>query len=432
MTRSSDDTPRTSPPPQASETLTGFKDWFWRPPRPHGATIHDRVVSNLELFYDLAYATVIGEAAHHLASDVSARTIAEFAVVFTMIWFAWINGSLYLEIHGRQDGRTRTFVFLQMGILVLLAVFAGSATGEGGGSFALAYAGLFTVLGWLWYSVRRQDEPEYAALTGVYVVGMAISVAVAAGSALLPVDARLAIWAAFCFAWVVAFVVFGRIREFEVALAPTHSMVERFDLFTIIVLGEVIIGVVDGLSHADRDVVTIATGLLALFVGFGFWWSYFDVIGRRLPRPAGTATVTWLLSHLPITMAIAAAGAAMTSLVGYAHDPSSPPAIAWLISGAVALGLLALVPAALALEDAAELRPVYRKIGSTMIVGAVAALVVGWLQAPPWAMGLLLAAILVMVWLVVIVRFLRAHAWSEAEAEAGVEGRASPLADLGS
>jgi ABC-type uncharacterized transport system permease subunit len=89
------------------------------------------------------------------------------------------------------------------------------------------------------------------------------------------------------------------------------------------------------------------------------------------------------------------------------------------------------VPAALALEDAAELRPVYRKIGSTMIAGAVAALVVGWLQAPPWAMGLLLAAILVMVWLVVIVRFLRAHAWSEAEAEAGVDGRASPLADLG-
>jgi hypothetical protein len=98
---------------------SAFMDWFWRPPRPHGATIRDRVVTNLELFYDLAYVAVIGEAAHHLAEDVSARAIAEFAVVFAMIWFAWINGSLYLEIHGRQDGRTRTFVFLQMGILVL-------------------------------------------------------------------------------------------------------------------------------------------------------------------------------------------------------------------------------------------------------------------------------------------------------------------------
>jgi low temperature requirement protein LtrA len=123
-----------------AETVTAFKDWFWRPPRPHGATIRDRVVTNLELFFDLAYVAVIGEAAHHLAEDVSARPIADFAVVFAMIWFAWINGSLYLEIHGRQDGRTRTFVFLQMGIVVLLAAFAGGATGGGGGSFAVIYA----------------------------------------------------------------------------------------------------------------------------------------------------------------------------------------------------------------------------------------------------------------------------------------------------
>jgi low temperature requirement protein LtrA len=400
-----------------------FMGWFWRPPRPHGATIRDRVVTNLELFYDLAYVAVIGEAAHHLAEDVSARAIAEFAVVFAMIWFAWINGSLYLEIHGRQDGRTRTFVFLQMGILVLLAAFAGGATGEGGGSFAVVYALLFAVMGWLWYSVRRQDDAEYATLTGVYVLGMALSVAAALASALLSVDVRMAVWAAFCLAWVVAFVVFGRIREFDVALAPTHSMVERFDLFTIIVLGEVIIGVVDGMSHADQDVVTIATGLLGLFVGFGFWWSYFDVVGRRLPQPRGTAIVTWLLSHLPITMAIAGAGAAMTSLIGHAHDPSAPQATAWLTSGAVAVGLLALVPTALALEDAERLRPVYGKIASTMIAGAVAALAPGWLQAPPWVLALLLSGILVIVWVVVIGHFLRAHAWAEAEAESSGDGR---------
>jgi low temperature requirement protein LtrA len=342
---------------------------------------------------------VIGEAAHHLAEDVSARAIAEFAVVFAMIWFAWINGSLYLEIHGRQDGRTRTFVFLQMGILVLLAAFAGGATGEGGGSFAVVYALLFAVMGWLWYSVRRQDDAEYATLTGVYVLGMALSVAAALASALLSVDVRMAVWAAFCLAWVVAFVVFGRIREFDVALAPTHSMVERFDLFTIIVLGEVIIGVVDGMSHADQDVVTIATGLLGLFVGFGFWWSYFDVVGRRLPQPRGTAIVTWLLSHLPITMAIAGAGAAMTSLIGHAHDPSAPQATAWLTSGAVAVGLLALMPV--------RWRR-WRQVGC---------------RPPPWVLALLLSGILVIVWVVVIGHFLRAHAEAEAEAESSGDGR---------
>ena len=42
-----------------------------------------------------------------------------------MLWFAWFNGSLYVELHGREDGRTRLLVFLQMGLLALLAVFTG-------------------------------------------------------------------------------------------------------------------------------------------------------------------------------------------------------------------------------------------------------------------------------------------------------------------
>ncbi len=399
------------------ETLRAFKEWFWRPPRPHGATIHDRVVTNLELFYDLVYVAVISQATHHLAEQVEARTIAEFAIVFGMIWFAWINGSLYLELHSRQDGRTRMFVFVQMGILSLLAVFTADATGETGGAFAVVYAAFLAVMGWLWHSVRGQDEAAYRTLTGVYLLGIAISVAALVASALLPATPRLVVWAAFCLAWIANFLVSGRRREFEVALAPTHSMVERFDLFTIIVLGELIIGVVGGLSGAGHDRITIATGLLGLCVGFGFWWSYFDIVGRRLPRPGGPAITSWLLSHLPITLAIAAAGAGMTGLIDHAHDPSTPPAIAWLIAGSVAAGLLALVAAALTLDDARRLPEVYGKIAWTMVAGAAAALVAAWLQPGPWVLAALLGAILVLVWMVAIGRFLRAHAWAELDAE---------------
>ena len=124
-------------------------------------------------------------------------------------------------------------------------------------------------------------------------------------------------------------------------LPPTDSLVERFGLFTIIVLGEVVFGVVDGLSAAERDVKTITTGMLALVIGFGFWWIYFDLVGRRLPRADGGALASWLLSHLPITLSITAAGAAMVSLIGHAHDARTPASTAWLLAGAVALGLLA-------------------------------------------------------------------------------------------
>ena len=51
----------------------------------------------------------------------------------------------------------------------------------------------------------------------------------------------------------------------------------------------------------------------------------------------------------------------------------------------------------------------------------VAALVAGALPVPPWLLALLLTAVLMVVWLVAIGRFLRAGAWSEAQAEADAE-----------
>ncbi len=156
-----------------------FKGWFWRPPRPHGEAIADRTVSVLELFYDLVYVAVIGQAAHHLAEQVSARGFVEFAVIFALIWIAWVNGSVYLELHGREDGRTRTIVFVQMGVLVLLAVFTADAADGSGRSFALVYATFLAFVAALWYSVRREDRrghPEFVGVAGRYVISLVVAV----------------------------------------------------------------------------------------------------------------------------------------------------------------------------------------------------------------------------------------------------------------
>jgi low temperature requirement protein LtrA len=397
----------------AGDTKRTFKTWFWQPPRPHGAVDPDRVVTNLELFYDLVFVAVISQVAGRLAGDVSPRGIFDFAVVFAMIWLAWINGTLYLEIHGRQDGRTRVAVFLQMAILVLLAVFAEGAAGESGGPFAVTYAILLAALTWLWWSVRGQDSPEYGRITAVYVAAMLGSAAVILATVAVAPTARILVWGGLCLAWVVAYPSLGRRRTFRDAVAPTESMVERFGLFTIIVLGEVVIGVVDGLSHATTDALTIVTGLLALGIGFGFWWAYFDVVGRRLPR-RGARIAVWMMSHLPITMAIAAAGAGMVGLIEHAHDPQVPPATAWLITGAVAVGLLALIVTSQMLEDARRLPGVYRPIAAALVAGALASLLVGSLQPAPWVLAGLLGAILSVLWLFVVFRFLVAGAWSEA------------------
>ena len=123
---------------------------FWQPPRAHGDVIKGRDVSFLELFYDLVYVVVVSQAAHHFAGDVTWAGVGRFAIVFGLIWFAWINGAVYHDLHGRADARTRFYVFVQMGLLVILAVFTGEATSGDGPAFATVYSAYLFLLGWLW------------------------------------------------------------------------------------------------------------------------------------------------------------------------------------------------------------------------------------------------------------------------------------------
>ncbi|HET7056229.1 MAG TPA: low temperature requirement protein A, partial [Thermomicrobiales bacterium] len=394
-----------------------FKRWLFAPPRPHGALDKDRTVSNLELFYDLVYVAVIGAAASALKSDISMGGVTIFAIVFGMVWIAWLNGSLYVELHGREDGRTRLLVFLQMGILALLAVFTAHAANGTGTQFALAYAAFLAVMTWQWWRVReldRTDRPEFLPITAFYVGGMVASTAIVLASAFLPTDVRLIAWTVFVIGWLAGITFAARATRTgqTEGILPTESIVERFGGFTIIVLGEVILGVVAGLAAVEPDALTIVTGLLALVIGFGLWWIYFDFVGRRLPRNTRGTIGAWMLSHLPITASITAAGAAIVSLVEHAHDPTTPAPTAWLLAASVALGLLSLILTSQSLEDAVRLERVYRPLKLALAVGALVALAAGWLALAPWLLALLLVAILSALWFFAVAWLIRAGSWT--------------------
>jgi low temperature requirement protein LtrA len=397
------------------ETIRQFKDWFWKPPRAHGDVLEDRSVSPLELLYDLIYVAVIAQVARRLATDVSVIGVAEFVIVFTLVWIAWVNGSLYLELHGRDDGRTRSFVFIQMAILAFIAVFASTAADTGGAPFAVTYTAFLIVLALMWNSVRGQDTPEAARVTKGYTLLLVASAAAILVSAFVAPDIRLIVWGAFCVAWLGAMAALGmRSRSFSIGVTPTKSMIERFGTFVIIVLGEFVVDVVDGLSHGELDVLTIWTGVNALGLGLGFWWIYFDLVGGRPPRNTGRALTTWILGHWPITLAIAGSGAAMVSLIEHAHDPSGPAATAWLLGGAIALALVAhaFVGRQLAVRD--RLAVVYRPMEVALLAAAALVLVLGWAHPTPWIQIVGSGLTLLALWFLLVVRLIGARAWPPA------------------
>jgi len=407
--------------PGPTLSLSAFKTWFWRPPRPHGEAIAHRRVSPLELLHDLVYAAVIAQAGLRLAGQVSVRGLVDFALVFSLTYIAWTQGSTYLELHGRNNGRTRAFVFVQIGILAILAVYAAESSAVGGSDFAIAYASFLLVMTYLWYDVRRQDialgHREFVAEAGLYVVAMGISAVAILVSALLPPQLRLTAWAVYTVAWTLLLLISGRAGVgISRALTPTDSLVDRFGTFTMIVLGEVVFGVVDGLSRSPLDFMTISTGMIALVVGFGFWWIYFDVVGGRFPNRDGRALAHWMLSHGPITLSIAAAGVGMVSLIEHAHDPSASAPTSWLLSGAVAIGLVFLIFASRALAGARTLETAFRPLWFGMAAGAVLSLFVGWVRPAPWLLAVVLVVVLGLIWAIAVRGFVLAGAWAAEEA----------------
>src|ERR1700730_15183117 len=343
---------RASSPPPTTGATTRWQRWarlrqsLWQPPRPHGEQPPERVVGPLELFYDLAVVVLVAQAARHLAGHLTWRALGEVAVVFTLVWIAWINGSLQHELHGHDDAPRRSTFLLQILVLAAMGAFIPGAGGARGAAFAVATAVLFAVLALLWVLTARGDRLEYRRSSRLFVTGPAACAVALAGTTFLPASARIPAWGLLDAAYLAGFgaVILAATPAQAAALTITDSLIDRFGALTIIVLGEPLTGVVGGLASEPISGLTLSVGLVAVVVGFGAWWTYFDFTGQRQPKPTRPSTALWVLGHLPLTASIAAMGAAVVSLVDHADDNRTPVATAWVLCGGAAVVLCATLP----------------------------------------------------------------------------------------
>jgi low temperature requirement protein LtrA len=400
------------PPPPGTGATARRERWarlrgaLWQPPRPHGEQPRERVVGPLELFYDLAVVVLVAQAAHRLAGHLTWPGLGQFAVVFTLVWIAWANGSLHHELHGHEDARARSTFLLQILLLAAMGASIPQAGGARGAAFAVASAVLFAVLAVLWLLAARGDRPEYRRPSRLFVAGTAACAVLLAATALLPADARVPAWGVIDVAYLAGFsaiLVTNDLPETP-GVVITDALTERFGAFIIIVLGETLTGVVTGLSGRPISGLTLAVGLVAVVVGFGAWWTYFDFAGQRLPRADRAASVQWILGHLPLTAAVAAMGAAMVSLVDHAHDGRTPAATAWVLCAGTAVVLGATILLAVTLQAWHRDRGPYRPVARAGAAVAVACLVLAAARPAPLALGLALVLLLSIPWGLAVAR----------------------------
>jgi low temperature requirement protein LtrA len=199
-------------------------------------------------------------------------------------------------------------------------------------------------------------------------------------------------------------VIFASTPAQAAALIVSEALSERFGAFIIIVLGETLTGVVAGLSGDPVSATALAVGLVAVVVGFGAWWTYFDLAGQGRPRPERRASVRWVLGHLPLTAAIAAMGAAMVSLTRHAYDGRTPAATAWLLGAGAAVVLCATMLLAASLQAWNRDRALYRLLVWTCAAVALACLGIAAARPAPLVLGLALVVLLSIPWGLAVTR----------------------------
>jgi low temperature requirement protein LtrA len=310
----------------------------------------ERVVSPLELFFDLVYVFAIGQLSHHLVEHIDLRTGAETVILTLAVVYAWYMtawGANWLE-PDRLPVRV-LLVGLMFASLLMSVAIADAFDGR---------AWLF-VTGYLLLQVGRSAF-LIAALRGralgehfvndlvweLFAGVLWVAGAIADG------DARLVLWglavaATYGGVWSVHWLP-GRGRAIDLQhteIAAEH-LIERFRLFFIIALGETVL--TTGTAFTDEPFTL--ERLLALAIAFtgtvALWWCYFqriEPIGADAAETAEDAgAVGWLATWTLTLIVLALIGIAVGDEFAIAHPGDDATAgFTVLTFGGPALFLLA-------------------------------------------------------------------------------------------
>ena len=318
----------------------------------------ERHATWLELFFDLVFVVAIAQLSHELVVDHSTDGFLRFAGLFVPVWVAWQGFSFYADRFDTDDLVFRSSYLAAMIAVAALAVLIPEvAHGESTAWFALSYVALRSIMLAL-YARAWLAVPEARPLVRFYGSGYALGV---------DTPLRYVLWG-------VGLAVDLSLPPLAMRLhlrVPTTAahVVERWGLFTIIVLGESVVLVALGTAGADWDGDSVVAALLGALAVAGVWWLYFDRHASIVLRGGTPAVVVYSYAHLPLLLGLAAASAGVALLLedaGAVHLAAGPSA-AYL--GGFALFLVSLVVMRVATTVAGG-----RWLGVSLKLGAAAVL----------------------------------------------------------
>lgn len=280
---------------------------WWEAPQRYDDRPDSRKITWLELFYDLVYVAVIGRFSEYLQRHPDLHALGQMGVVFMLVMWSWINGSNYHDLHGNNGLRTRFFTLLQMLAVASMAitlppVFSGQTAG-----FSLSVLAVQAIITYLWWSTGKYD-PSHRPLSRPYI-GCYLLGGLLFGAAWIWPQQRIWLWplgllSNYTPPFLAAEVLHSELRRRGRHLRNSAAMVERYGLFTIIVMCESLLGLINGTSRSDlavQDWLKFGLGVLSLFC---IWWIYFDLLGDRQLKDGYFEMIALNLLHIPLLFSL--------------------------------------------------------------------------------------------------------------------------------
>jgi low temperature requirement protein LtrA len=286
---------------------------------PRDPTEEHRAATPLELFFDLCFVVAVAQAGnrlhHALAEGLVLEGAVAYASVFFAIWWAWMNFTWFASAYDSDDVPYRVATLVQIAGALILAAGVPRAFDER--DFAvvtLGYVVMRVALVGQWVRVARSDPAgrrtalRFAAGVTTAQAGWVVMLNVpdawfSAGTGfMIGVELLVPVWAE---------------RAAPTSWHP-HHIAERFGLFTIIVLGETVLGaslaIQSALDAGERslDLVTVMVG--GLLTVFGMWWLYFAKPADRL-LDSNRRAFRWGYGHLVVFASAAAVGSGVAVAV---------------------------------------------------------------------------------------------------------------------
>ena len=331
----------------------------------------ERHATWLELFFDLVFVVAVAQLADGLAEDPSVHGFLVFAGLSVAVWWAWVGYTFYADRFDTDDPPHRVLMIAGMFAVAALSSVIPDAFHGATVSFAIAYAGVRAVVVLLnaraWWHL-----PAARPLLNVYIPAFSASILLFLVSAAVEPPYRYWLWAvALTIDLGTPLASAERIRK-----VPIHGshIPERVGLFTIIVFGESVLGVVVGTTTVSWGIESGAAAALGFAIAGALWWIYFDYVDSSIVKRTIAAGQTYLYAHLPLLIGLAALGAGVKLAIKATQDTGLTDEVSWIIGGGVALFMASVAVLHLVTTHSGRDVDVWLRLGSAVLalgLGAV-------------------------------------------------------------